>query len=173
MRKNIYLIGFMGTGKSTVGRILAEKLDMEFCDTDSMIEMKTGKTVEEIFEDESEEVFRNIESEVLTEITSRKNLVVSTGGGIVVTRGNMDMMRKEGLLVSLLASADVIFERTKNDKCRPLLNVEDPLDQIKKMLFDRAHFYIDTDFLVDTTDTPPEEAAEQIVEFYNNADSQG
>lgn len=169
MKKNIYLIGFMGTGKSTVGKILAEKLGMEFCDTDALVETKAGKTIVEIFDELDEEAFRKMETDVLKSVTNRKNLVVSTGGGIVVTMGNMELMRSAGKLVSLIASPEQIFERIKDDKGRPLLQVESPLDEIKKMLYDRAPFYINTDHIIETTDMTPEEAAEEIIRLTGNA----
>jgi shikimate kinase len=165
MKTNIYLIGFMGTGKSTVGKIVAEKLGMEFCDTDSLVEMKSGKTIAEIFDEVEEEGFRSIETEILKDITTKDNLVVSTGGGIVVTKGNMEMMRAKGKLITLIAGPEVIFERIKEDKGRPLLQVGNPLNEIKQMIYDRAHFYINTDHLVETTDITPEEAAEEIIRF--------
>lgn len=169
MKKNIYLIGFMGTGKSTVGRLVAEKLGMEFCDTDAMVEAKSGMTISEIFDEMDEEAFRSMETDVLKEITEKRNLVVSTGGGIVVTKGNMEIMRQAGSLITLMASPEQIFERIKDDKGRPLLQVESPLDEIKKLIFDRAPFYINTDYIVETTEMSPAEAAEEIIRFVENA----
>ncbi|QAR34280.1 shikimate kinase [Geovibrio thiophilus] len=169
MRKNIYLIGFMGTGKSTVGRLVAQKLGMEFCDTDAMVEEKSGMTISQIFDEMDEDAFRGMETDVLKEITERKNLVVSTGGGIVVTRGNMELMRSAGSLITLMASPEQIFDRIKDDKGRPLLQVANPLDEIKQLIYDRAPFYINTDCIVETTELSPEDAAEEIIRFVENA----
>ncbi|WP_265822031.1 shikimate kinase [Geovibrio ferrireducens] len=169
MKKNIYLIGFMGTGKSTVGRLLADRLGMEFCDTDAMVEKRAGKTITEIFEDLDEDAFRVMETEILKEITGKGNLVVSTGGGIVVTKGNMEIMRSAGKLITLMASPEQIFERIKDDRGRPLLNVDSPLDEIKRLIYDRAPFYINTDYIVETTELSPEDAAEEIIRFVENA----
>lgn len=169
MKKNIYLIGFMGTGKSTVGRLLADRLGMEFCDTDAMVEKRAGKTIAEIFEDLDEDAFRGMETEILKEITGKGNLVVSTGGGIVVTKGNMEIMRSAGKLITLMASPEQIFERIKDDRGRPLLNVDSPLDEIKRLIYDRAPFYINTDYIVETTELSPEDAAEEIIRFVENA----
>lgn len=168
MRNNIYLIGFMGTGKSTVGRLIAEKLGMEYLDTDAMVEEKAGMSISRIFEELEEETFREMETEILKEITGRKNLIVSTGGGIVVTRGNMELMRQEGRLVTLMASPELIFERIKDDRGRPLLEVANPLDEIKQLIYDRAPFYINTDFIVETSELTPEEAAEEIIRLTQN-----
>ena len=132
--KNIYLIGFMGTGKSSTGKILAEELGAQFVDTDQMVVEKTGRTIEDIFEEDSEEAFRELEVEVLSEITEKEGLVVSTGGGIVVTRGNLEMMKKTGLVITLIADANTILERIeKDDSCRPLLQVSEPFEEIKKL----------------------------------------
>lgn len=164
--KNIYLIGFMGTGKSTVGKMLAEDLGARFVDTDKLVEEKTGRTIADIFEESSEEEFRRLETEVLRDITEQDNLVVSTGGGIVVTRGNMEMMKDTGLVITLIADVHTIMDRVKNDETnRPLLEVADPFEEIKKLLFDRASFYISAHHIVETSDITPREAADQIMEF--------
>lgn len=162
--QNIYLIGFMGTGKSSVGKILADELNAEFVDTDSLVEKKTGKKVADIFEEYSEEEFRRLETEVLEEITDREGLIVSTGGGIVVTRGNLDMMKASGTVVTLIADINTIMERVQGDETsRPLLEVEEPFEEIKRLLFERASFYISAHHIVETSDITPREAADQII----------
>jgi len=163
--KNIYLIGFMGTGKSAVGKILAEELGSQFVDTDQMVIDKTGRQIADIFEEDSEEEFRALETEVLREITEKDSLVVSTGGGIVVTRGNLEMMKQTGTVVTLIADANTILERVQGDEtCRPLLEVDNPFEEVKRLLFDRASFYINAHQIVDTSDITPREAAEKILE---------
>ncbi|WP_277656165.1 shikimate kinase [Seleniivibrio woodruffii] len=163
MMKNIYLIGFMGTGKSTVGRLLAEDFKMKFVDTDKMVEEMTGRTIGEIFEESSEAEFRKLETEVLRKITEEKGMIVSTGGGIVVTRGNLDLMKNSGHVFTLIADAHTIHERLKkDDTCRPLLEVAEPLDEIKRLLFERAAFYINAHHIIETSDITPREAADQI-----------
>jgi len=168
--KNIYLIGFMGTGKSSVGKLLAEDLGGEFKDTDQMVVDKTGRQIADIFEDDSEEDFRALETEVLREITEEENLVVSTGGGIVITRGNLEMMKQTGIVVTLIADANTILERIEgDDTCRPLLEVAEPFEEIKRLLFDRASFYINAHHIVDTSDITPREAADKILEMVKEA----
>jgi len=168
--KNIYLIGFMGTGKSTVGKILAKDLGAEFVDTDKMVEGQTGKTISQIFEESSEEEFRRLESGVLREITERDNLVVSTGGGIVVTRGNLELMKETGLVVTLIADVQTIMDRVGADGAkRPLLDVDEPFEEIKKLLYDRASFYINAHHIVETSDISAREAADQIIDFAKKA----
>lgn len=164
--KNIYLIGFMGTGKSSVGKILAKEMGAEFLDTDKMVEERTGKSVADIFEEYSEEEFRRLETEVLREITEKENLIVSTGGGIVITRGNLDLMKKTGHVITLIADIQTILDRIHGDETkRPLLEVEDPFEEIKRLLFDRASFYINAHHIVETSDITPREAADQIIAF--------
>ena len=168
--KNIYLIGFMGTGKSTVGKILAEEMNAEFVDTDKMVEDKTGRNISDIFEDSSEEEFRRLETEVLRDITERDGLVVSTGGGIVVTRGNLELMKETGLVVTLIADVHTIMERIGGDGSnRPLLEVDEPFEEIKKLLFDRASFYINAHHIVETSDISAREAVDQILGFVKEA----
>ncbi|PLX70917.1 MAG: shikimate kinase [Denitrovibrio sp.] len=167
--KNIYLIGFMGTGKSSVGKILAEDLGAQFVDTDKLVEEKTGKSISDIFEELSEEEFRRLETEVLRDITEQDGLVVSTGGGIVVTRGNLDMMKQTGIVVTLIADVHTILERVQADGTnRPLLEVDDPFEEIKKLLFDRASFYISAHHIVETSDITQREAADRIIELTKN-----
>jgi shikimate kinase len=162
--KNIYLIGFMGTGKSTVGKILAEEFNMKFVDTDKLVEEMTGRTISSIFEESSEEEFRRFETDVLRQITDEKGMIVSTGGGIVVTRGNLELMKNSGFVFTLIADANTIHERLKkDDTCRPLLEVDEPLDEIKRLLFERAAFYINAHHIIETSDITPREAADQII----------
>ncbi|XOB66029.1 shikimate kinase [Deferribacteres bacterium DY0037] len=163
--KNIYLIGFMGTGKSSVGRLLAEDLGASYVDTDQMVIEKTGREITNIFEEDSEEDFRRLETEVLSEVVDKENLVVSTGGGIVVTMGNLEAMKQTGFVVTLIADANTILERISSDEtCRPLLEVEEPFEEIKRLLFERASFYINAHHIVDTSDITPREAADCILE---------
>jgi shikimate kinase len=170
MMKNIYLVGFMGTGKSTVGKMLADELPAIFKDTDKMVEEKTGKSVADIFDEYSEEEFRRLESEVLQEITEEDGLVVSTGGGIVVTGGNMELMKRTGIVITLIAGPEVIMERLQGDETvRPLMEVDEPLDEIKRLLFDRARFYINAHHVIETSDITPREAADQILEIIRNS----
>jgi len=166
MSKNIYLIGFMGTGKSSVGKILAEKMGAKYIDTDAMVEAKAGMGVHEIFEAYDEPEFRRLESEVLETITDGDNNVVSTGGGIVVTHRNIELMMNTGIVVTLIANADIILDRVSMDETeRPLLSADEPLEDIKRLLFERAALYIKSHHVVDTSDITPEEAANEIMEL--------
>ncbi|MDK2791249.1 MAG: shikimate kinase [Deferribacteres bacterium] len=163
--KNIYLVGFMGTGKSTVGRALAKRLDRVFKDLDDLIEEKENKKIAEIFEEKGEEYFRKIESEVINEISRKEKFVIATGGGAVVNEENYKRLKESGVLISLVASPEEIYERTKNSKNRPLLNVQNPIEEIKRLMFERAYYYIKSDHIIDTTGLSVEDVVDEIMEI--------
>jgi len=142
MKTNIALIGFMGTGKTAVGKRLAEKLNKEFVELDALIEQRAGKSIPEIFQQDGEVVFRELEIEVTKEVTQGKNLVIACGGGIVLNKINIDRLRKEAIIVHLTASPQVILKRTSGDAGeRPLLNVADQASEIRELLRFRKPFY--------------------------------
>jgi shikimate kinase len=142
MKTSIALIGFMGVGKTAVGRVLAEKLGKEFIELDSEIEKKAKKSIPEIFRHEGEIGFRQIEIEVIREIAGQRNVVIACGGGIVLNKINIDRLRKECIIVYLTASPAAILKRTSDDKNeRPLLSVADRAGQIKELLRFRRPFY--------------------------------
>jgi len=161
--KNIYFIGFMGTGKTTVSKMIAERLNKKWVDLDEIIQEKEGRNIVDIFRDSGEEYFRSIEKEVLKEIADSGNFIVSTGGGIVIVDENVDIMKKSGILVTLVASPEVIYERLKDDHDRPLLQVPNPMDEIKRLMFERAPFYIKGDIIIDTSFDKPEKIVEDIL----------
>jgi shikimate kinase len=163
--KNIYLVGFMGTGKSTVGKALAKVLNKEFKDLDELIEERENRKIVEIFEQFGEQYFREVETAVVREISERENLVIATGGGVVVNEENFSLLKKSGTLITLVASPEAIYERIKDSIERPLLNVENPLDTIKRMLFERAYYYIKSDFIVDTTEREIDDIISEICEL--------
>ena len=135
MKTSLALIGFMGTGKTAVGKLLAQKLGKTFFETDVLIERKAGKSIPEIFRQEGEIGFRELEIEVIKEIAGRKNAVIACGGGAVLNTINIDRLKQECVIVCLAASPGVILERTSADKDgRPLLAVADRLRQIKELL---------------------------------------
>jgi len=135
MKTSLALIGFMGTGKTAVGKLLAQKLGKTFFETDVLIERKAGKSIPEIFRQEGEIGFRELEIEVIKEIAGRKNAVIACGGGAVLNTINIDRLKRECVIVCLAASPEVILKRTSADKDgRPLLAVADRLRQIKELL---------------------------------------
>ncbi|MGC9046276.1 MAG: shikimate kinase [Thermodesulfovibrio sp.] len=162
--KNIVLIGFMGTGKSSVGKILSKKLGFKFIDVDKVIEKTTGMKISEIFSRFGEPCFRDIESEVINLITQKNRQVIATGGGVVLREENMKKLKENGVIFCLKASENVIFERVKHCKDRPLLQVENPEKRIKELLEKRKHLYEKADFCIDTEGLTPEQVTEKIIE---------
>lgn len=165
-QKNIVLIGFMGTGKSSVGKIVAKRLNLKFLDIDSIIEKTTGMKISEIFARFGERRFRDLESEVVKLVSSKEGAVISTGGGVVVREKNIETLKRTGVVFWLKASEETIYERVKDCKDRPLLQVENPLQKIRELLKKRTPLYEKADFMIDTDGALPEEVAEKIINQY-------
>jgi shikimate kinase len=163
--KNIYLIGFMGTGKTTVGKIIAEKLKKSFVEMDSLIEEHEGKEINEIFENKGEPYFRNLEKELLLKLSGESDLVISYGGGAVCNEENISLVKRTGKVFCLSATAATIYERTKKYSHRPLLKVASPLKQIEELLLRRFPYYRQADYIVDTEGVTPDEVAEKILDI--------
>lgn len=160
----------MGSGKSAVGAVLAEKLDYNFIDLDQFIEDKIKKTITQIFTESGEEYFREIESESLTEVSKLDNkFVVSTGGGIVLSKFNWELMNNSGTTVYLKADLDTILDRIKNDKHRPLLNVDDHVLEAKKLLSGRMELYEKSDFTLTTDKLTAEQVADGVMEIIKHS----
>ncbi len=162
--KNIVLTGFMGTGKTEVGRLLARRLGYTFIDADSVIEEEQGIPITEIFKRFGEPYFRDIESAVIKRLSEMERAVISTGGGAVLRQENMDNLKKKGIIICLMASPETIYERTKNDSSRPLLQVENPLQRIKELLEFRRPYYERADIMVNTDGKTPAQVVEEIIE---------
>jgi shikimate kinase len=142
MKNSIALIGFMGTGKTAVGKLLAHRLGIEFIELDVLIEKKAGKSIPEIFRESGETGFRELEIEVTREAALKENVVIACGGGVVLNRINVDRLRTNCLIVCLTAAPLVILKRTSGDaNRRPLLAVDDRMAQIKELLRFRRPFY--------------------------------
>ncbi|MBE9568546.1 MAG: shikimate kinase AroK [Proteobacteria bacterium] len=155
-QKNIFLIGLMGTGKTTVGRQLSRRLKMDFYDSDRVIEERTGVDIPLIFEKEGEEGFRKREAAVIDELTRKKNIILATGGGAVLDSRNRNHLINRGTVIYLKSSLKTLIERTSKDKNRPLLHAEEPAEAILQRLLDeRGPLY--------------EEAADYTVETANNS----
>ncbi|MCX7912859.1 MAG: shikimate kinase [Dehalococcoidales bacterium] len=165
MKTSIALIGFMGTGKSTVGRALAARLGKEFIELDALIEMEAGKTITEIFHTEGEIGFREREIEMTRRIAGRKNAVIACGGGIVLNKINIDRLRQECIIVCLTASPSVILRRTAAGRDRPLLESADRPAQISTLLRRRRPLYEQAaDFSVNTSRMSPDSVVKHIIE---------
>jgi shikimate kinase len=160
---NLALIGFMGTGKTSAGRLVAEQLHFEFLDTDELIQSKTGRTIADIFARNGEAAFRTLERDVVGELAGRAKTVISTGGGLPACPGNLESLKTHALVVCLCASADRIWERVRNQSHRPLLHDPDPQKKIRDLLEARAPFYRQADVLINTDLRSAREVAQQIV----------
>ncbi|MDD3150869.1 MAG: shikimate kinase [Candidatus Gastranaerophilales bacterium] len=165
--KNIVLIGLMGSGKTTIGKLLAQKLGLNFIDTDSIIEKEANKTINEIFENYGEELFRKLESNTIKEISKREEKVISTGGGIVENPENMQNLRKNGIIVYLEAGPKELYERIKGDNNRPLLK-NNPKDTLKNLFEKRSPLYKQADIIVNTEHKESYEIINEIIEKYKN-----
>jgi len=165
MKSNIALIGFMGTGKTAVGKLLAGRLGKEFIELDAFIEKKAGKTIPEIFARDGEIAFRELEIEVTKDVAERENAVMACGGGVVLNQINIDRLRVHSVIVYLTASPEAILERTASDRDeRPLLVAEDKTAKVKSLLEFRRPFYERAaDITVDTSGLEVPGVVEQII----------
>ena len=165
MRSNIALIGFMGTGKSAVGKALAEKLDREFVEMDSLIEKIAGKSIPEIFQQDGEIAFREMEIEVTKKIAQKTGQVIACGGGMVLNKINTDRLRETSRMVYLKVSPRKILERTASDNNeRPLLDVPDPAQRVRELLDFRKPFYQrSADIMIDTSRLSIDKVADLII----------
>ncbi len=161
--KNIILTGFMGTGKSSVGKLLAERLGYQYCDLDALIVAAAGFSINEIFARHGEAHFRRIEAEMVRSIANRSGLVVATGGGAVLDPENRRQLRAVGFIVNLTAPAVEILKRLQEDNDRPLLKEGKTLEQIGAMLQEREPFYADADIRIDTTGKSVENVVAEIM----------
>ena len=166
MKSNIALIGFMGTGKTAVAKVLAPKLGKEFIELDGIIEKRAGKSINEIFVKDGEIRFRELEIEATREVANKKNAVIACGGGIVLNTINIDRLKRESVIICLTASPAVILKRTSDEKdVRPLLKVTDQLKQIKTMLKNRQPFYRwAADITINTSGLTIASVADKILE---------
>jgi len=170
--RNVYLIGFMGAGKSTVGRILGEALGMEFLDTDRLIVERAGLPIPEIFSRFGEEHFRALEREVIEEITGKRGLVVALGGGAPMDDENWRRLRESGVTVYLRESPEVLAARLADDDTRPLLvghSGEARKERIRSLLASRELRYLEAEVVVECRGRRPEEIAADILRRLRDA----
>ncbi len=165
MKTNVALIGFMGTGKTAVGKALAEKLGRKFVELDSLIEQRAGKSIPDIFQQDGETAFRELEIEVTKEVSKDKNLVIACGGGIVLNKINIDRLRQQSGIVYLTTSSKVILKRVSGDGGeRPLLKAANRALNIRELLGFRKPFYERAaDITIDTSKLDIDSVAEQII----------
>lgn len=163
MKENIYLVGFMGTGKTAVGKLLAKQLNLKFVEMDQLIEQEEAKPISEIFKLHGEAYFRAKERQLLEKIAIDQGQVISCGGGLICNQDNADLMKQTGTIICLQTSLEKIYQRIKHDTTRPLLNVADPLEKIKELMFIRQPFYRQADYTVESENQTPQQVADEIV----------
>ena len=166
MENNIILLGFMGCGKSTIGKILAKTLNLKFCDCDTLAEQRENTSVNEIFATKGEAYFRNLETEILKDVCSKKGQIIATGGGAVLKQENVDILRQNGLVIYLDVESDTVLERLKNDTTRPLLARKDKRSAIDQLLSFRKPLYEKAAHVTISADSEAEIVAKSICEIY-------
>ena len=152
---NLYLVGMMGSGKTTVGNLLAQRLGYNFLDTDNLISQVAGKSIREIFTTEGEAAFRELERKILSEVSSYKNLTIATGGGVVMSQFNWSYLQ-HGIVVWLDVPVEVLYSRLEGDQTRPLLQNSNPLTKLQAIFEERRPLYSNADIHVNVNiqDTP-------------------
>ena len=165
MKSSLALIGFMATGKSAVGRVVAGRLNKEFVELDDLIERKAGKIIPEIFKQDGESAFRELEIEAVREVSGSKNLVIACGGGVVLNKINIDRLKRESVIVCLTALPEVILKRALSEGgTRPLLETPDKLATIRELVDFRATFYDEAaDITIDTSELDVGAVAERVI----------
>ena len=173
-KRNIALIGFMGTGKTAIAGLLGEKLQKKVVEIDDLVEKRAGKTISQIFEERGEIRFRALEAEAIKTITEMDDVVISCGGGAMINRINAERLKKNAIVILLVASPGAILERTSRDDKRPLLNVADRLERIDHLLKEREPFYREiADYRIDTTGLDENAVVEKILTSLGKEDDEG
>jgi shikimate kinase len=174
--QSVFLVGPMGAGKTTIGRLLAEVLEYNFYDSDREIEQRSGASIPWIFDVEGEAGFRKRETAMIDELTQRKSIVLATGGGAVINPDNRQYLRERGVVVYLKAELEELLRRTSHDKNRPLLQTEDPRAKLQALIEEREPWYLEVaDIIFDTrhanTKSAARDLAKKIRQFEKTATS--
>jgi shikimate kinase len=164
--KNLVLVGFMGSGKTTVGKWVADRLGLEFVDMDELIEQRQGKTISEIFASLGESEFRKLERSLVGELAAKQSQVIAAGGGVVLDGGNVREFERTGVVVCLRVTPKIAHLRTKANPNRPLLETANRSGQIKKLLAQREPLYAAIRHQVETSDRGLEAVAQEVIEIY-------
>jgi len=168
--ENIYLIGLMGAGKTTIGRQLAKALQLPFYDSDKAIEEQTGVDIPTIFEYEGEKGFRDREQSMIEELTKIDGIVLATGGGSILREQNRKALKENGFIVYLQCSVDKILQRTKRDNQRPLLNTDSPRERIETLFKEREAFYLSSaDYKIETSTMQSKAVVQSILDAYQDS----
>jgi shikimate kinase len=163
-KRNIFLVGPMGAGKSTIGRHLADELHLDFYDSDQEIERRTGADIAWIFDLEGEDGFRKREEGIINDLTDKQGIVLATGGGSIVSKNVRNRLSARGIVVYLQTTIDKQVARTQRDKRRPLLQTEDPEQVLRNLADERNPLYEEVaDYVVETDDQSARAVANQII----------
>lgn len=163
-RQNIVLIGFMGSGKSSIGRLIAQKFGFQFVDTDAVVVERAGRPIPEIFQRDGEEHFRTLETAALESLMHLRRCVIATGGGVILRERNRQLLSELGFVVLLTANEDVIFERVSRNTRRPLLQTPNPRETMVKLLAERQPLYEATaQWTLDTGGFSHDQAANAVI----------
>jgi len=163
---NLYLVGFMGTGKTAVGRAVARELGMRFIDSDQVIQREAGLSIPEIFARDGEAAFRRLERAFIESGHPPGGCVVATGGGLVVQPGMRALLRGKGIVVALFASVETVLKRTSKNRNRPLLNVQDPARRVRELMAQRESCYLDAGTAIMTDHRGLSEVVANIIRVY-------
>jgi len=173
MKSNIVLIGFMGTGKTAVGQVLATRLRLKLIEVDTIIAKTAGKSIPDIFKEDGEIYFRELEIKAIKKAATGKKQVIACGGGVVLNTINIDRLGATGVIVNLVASPEVIVKRIAKDGItRPLINVEQPEERIRELIKFREPFYDRaTDFTINTSKLNIDTVTDKIIDRLENDES--
>jgi shikimate kinase len=167
--QNLVLVGFMGTGKSVVGRLAAHHLDFTFLDTDELIENEVGKSIADIFAQQGESAFRKYEQDVVNALSARRDTVIAAGGGLAADPSNLASLKTHALVVCLWSSPETIWARVRTQTHRPLLQTPDPLGKIRELLAQRAPVYRQADAQILTDFRSPKDVAQHVLHQFHLA----
>lgn len=171
-KTNLYLVGFMGTGKTTIGRAVAYRLKYQLLDSDHEIERQEDRTVAEIFDEQGEDHFRELERRFIDKGHAETNCVVACGGGLVVQPGMLDKLQKKGVVVCLHASLETILQRTSANRNRPLLHVDDPMDRLRNLYAEREPIYRRAGAVILTDHRPTSDIISHVMRVYRREASE-
>ena len=171
-KTNLYLVGFMGTGKTTIGRAVAYRLKYQLLDSDHEIERQEDRTVAEVFDEQGEDYFRELERRFIDKGHAETNCVVACGGGLVVQPGMLDKLQKKGVVVCLHASLETILQRTSANRNRPLLHVDDPMDRLRNLYAEREPIYRRAGAVILTDHRPTSDIISHVMRVYRREASE-
>jgi len=164
--KNLVLFGFMGTGKSLISKKLAGALKFKAVEMDKIIEQRESKTINRIFEENGEPYFRKLEKDLVEELSAQSDLIISTGGGVVIDEENIMNFMKNGVCICLTATPETIYNRIKHHTHRPLLNTPDPIQTINILLEKRKVFYDKIPYKIQTDNKSPDRICGEALDIY-------